>query len=80
MLVQLFSNTAGWEEVLRAPAAHGVSSRVFVNPKVYDTRASRPGLCIVPLNAERDSIMQLQSLMIEMHKFVSIVDCINSIC
>ena len=41
---------------------------------------SSTGLCIVPLNAERDSIMQLQSLMIEMHKFVSIVDCINSIC
>ena len=26
-LFQLFSNTAGWEEVLRAPAAHGVSTK-----------------------------------------------------
>jgi len=25
-LAQLFSNTAGWKEVLRAPAAHGVST------------------------------------------------------
>ena len=42
--------------------------------------ASGSGLCIVSLNAQRASLMQLQSLMIEMHKFVSIIDFIISIC